>query len=123
MEAVSDQALGRFFTSSFASEQPDVFHHRSRALLGTDPAGYAACCAALRDADLREMVEAIRCPTLVIGGSDDISTPPDQSVWLHEHIPGSTAHILAGAPHLANLEQPQAWTDVVAGFLAGQGAV
>ena len=56
-------------------------------------------------------------------GSDDISTPPDQSVWLHEHIPGSTLHILEGAPHFANLEQPQAWTEVVAGFLAEQGAV
>jgi 3-oxoadipate enol-lactonase len=123
MEAVSEQALGRFFTSSFASEQPDVFDQRSRALLATDPGAYAACCAALRDADLRELVEAIRCPTLVIGGSDDISTPPDQSVWLHEHIPGSTLHILEGAPHFANLEQPQAWTEVVAGFLAEQGAV
>ena len=52
------------------------------------PSGYAACCAALRDADLRELVEAIRCPTLVIGGTEDISTPLDESVWLHEHIPG-----------------------------------
>jgi 3-oxoadipate enol-lactonase len=123
MEAVSEQALGRFFTSSFASEQPDVFDQRSRALLATDPGGYAACCAALRDADLRELVEAIRCPTLVIGGGEDISTPPDQSVWLNEHIPGSKLHILEGAPHFANLEQPQAWTEVVAGFLAEPGAV
>ncbi|MET0565885.1 MAG: 3-oxoadipate enol-lactonase [Acidimicrobiia bacterium] len=122
MEAVSEQALARFFTSSFASEQPDVFARTSRSLLATDPGGYAACCAALRDADLRELVEAIRCPTLVIGGGEDISTPPEQSVWLHEHIPGSTLHILEGAPHFANLEQPQAWTEVVARFLAEQGA-
>ena len=122
MEAVSEQALARFFTSGFASEHPEVFDRTSRALLATDPAGYAACCAALRDADLRELVEAIRCPTLVIGGSDDISTPPDQCVWLHEHIEGSTLHILQGAPHFANLEQPQAWTAVVAEFLAEQGA-
>ena len=81
-----------------------------------------ACCAALRDADLRELVEAIRCPTLVIGGSDDISTPPDESVWLQEHIEGSSIHILDGAPHFANLEQPEAWTDAVTGFLSEQGA-
>lgn len=122
MEAVSEQALARFFTSGFASEHPEVFDRTSRALLATDPAGYAACCAALRDADLRELVEAIRCPTLVIGGSDDNSTPPDQSFWLHEHIEGSALHILQGAPHFANLEQPQAWTAVVAEFLAEQGA-
>ena len=120
MDAVSEQALARFFTSSFASEHPDIFDRTSRTLLAIDPGGYAACCAALRDADLRELVEAIRSPTLVIGGSDDISTPPDESVWLHEHIPASTLHILDGAPHFSNLEQPEAWTEMVEGFLAQQ---
>jgi 3-oxoadipate enol-lactonase len=121
IEAVSDQALARFFTSSFATEHPDVFEPTSRALLATDPGGYAACCAALRDADLRELVEAIRCPTLVIGGTADISTPLDESVWLHDHIEGSTLHILDGAPHLSNLEQPEAWTEAAKRFLAAQG--
>ena len=123
MSAVSEQALARFFTSSFASEHPDVFDRTSRTLLATDPGGYAACCAALRDADLRELVEAIRCPTLVIGGGEDISTPPDESVWLHEHIPGSTLHILDGAPHFANLEHPEAWIEMVREFLAEQSRV
>jgi len=122
MEAVSEQALARFFTSGFASEHPDVFDQTSRVLLTIDPAGYAACCAALRDADVRELVEAIRCPTLVIGGTEDISTPLDESVWLHEHIGGSTIHILDGAPHFANLEQPAAWTEAVKRFLAEQGS-
>ena len=120
MGAVSEPALGRFFTPGFAAEHPDVFDRTARTLLATDPDGYMACCAALRDADLRELVEAIRCPTLVLGGSQDVSTPPDESVWLHEHIDGSTMHLLEGAPHLANLEQPEAWTGVVTAFLAGQ---
>ena len=122
MEAVSEQALARFFTSGFASEHPDVFEPTSRALLATDPGGYAACCAALRDADLRELVEAIRCPTLVIGGTEDISTPLAESVWLHEHVDGSTLHILDGAPHFSNLEQPEAWTETAKRFLAAQNS-
>jgi len=76
----------------------------------------------LRDADLRELVEAIRCPTLVIGGTEDISTSADESVWLHQHIPASTLHILDDAPHFANLEQPEAWAAVVTAFLAEQEA-
>jgi 3-oxoadipate enol-lactonase len=121
MVAVSEQALARFFTSTFATRHHDTVERASRTLLTTDPAAYMACCAALRDADLRELVEAIRCPTLVIGGSDDISTPPDESVWLHEQIEGSALHILDGAPHFANLEQPEAWTALVTGFLAEHG--
>ncbi|MGH8944215.1 MAG: alpha/beta fold hydrolase [Acidimicrobiia bacterium] len=115
--AVSEQALARFFTSGFASEHPEVFDRASRALLTTDPGGYTACCAALRDADLRELVETIRCPTLVIGGTEDISTPLEESMWLHEHIEGSTLSILDGAPHFANLERPEAWMAAAKGSL------
>lgn len=118
MDAVAEGALGRFFTSDFASENPDVFDRTARSLRGTDSGAYMACCAALRDADLRELVEAIRCPTLVIGASQDISTPPEESVWLHEHIEGSSLVILEGAPHLANLQQPEAWSGAVTRFLA-----
>ena len=121
MEAVSEQALARFFTSGFATQHPEVFDQMSRTLLSIDPVGYVACCAALRDADLRELVEAIRCPTLVIGGTEDISTPLDDSVWLHEHIEGSTLHILDGAPHFSNIEQAETWTEAAKGFLAAQG--
>jgi 3-oxoadipate enol-lactonase len=121
MEAISEAALGRFFTDGFAAARPDVYERTKATLLGTDPTGYVACCAALRDADLRELVEAIHCPTLVIGGSADVSTPPDEAKWLHDHIEGSRLVILDGAPHFANLEQPEEWSAVVAGFLAAQG--
>lgn len=121
MAAISEQALGRFFTSGFATEHPEVFDRASRTLLATDPDGYMACCAALRDADLRELVEVIRCPTLVVGGSEDISTPPEESEWLHERIEGSRLVKLEGAPHFANLEQPERWTVAVTAFLAEQG--
>jgi pimeloyl-ACP methyl ester carboxylesterase len=53
----------------------------------------------------------------VIGGAEDISTPPAESVWLHEHIPGSRLRILPGAAHFSNLEQPETWTAEVDRFL------
>jgi 3-oxoadipate enol-lactonase len=117
IEAISEAALGRFFTSGFAAAKPDVYERTKATLLGTDPDAYMACCAALRDADLRELVEAIRCPTLVIGGGADISTPPDEANWLHDHIEGSRLAILDGAPHFANVEQPEEWGNLVTGFL------
>jgi 3-oxoadipate enol-lactonase len=116
--AISEAALGRFFTPGFATVNPEVYDRSEGILLGTDPDAYIACCAALREADLRELVGAIHCPTLVIGGSEDISTPPDQAEWLHESIEGSRLVILGGAPHFANLEQPEPWRKAVTGFLA-----
>jgi 3-oxoadipate enol-lactonase len=115
--AVSEAALGRFFTPGFADIDRATFENSARTLLATDPEAYIACCAALRDADLRELVEAIHCPTLVIGGGADMSTPPDQAEWLHEHIAGSRLAMIDGAPHFANLERPDEWGRLVTGFL------
>jgi 3-oxoadipate enol-lactonase len=117
MESIREMALARFFTPGFAAMSPETVERAAATLLATDPAGYIACCAALRDADLRGSVGAIRCPTLVIGGDEDISTPPVDSSWLHEHIPGSRLRILVGAAHFSNLEQPERWTAEVDGFL------
>ena len=121
MPAVASQALERFFTRDFATTDPGTFERTLQVLLGTDPEAYVACCTALRDADVSELVEVIGCPTLVIGGGEDVSTPPEQSLWLHEHIIGSDLVILEGAPHFANVEQAEPWTAAARKFLAGQG--
>lgn len=117
LESIREMAIARFFTPAFAATSPETVERAGATLLATDPAGYVACCAALRDADLRQSVGAISCPTLVIGGDEDISTPPGEAVWLHEHIPGSRLRILAGAAHFSNLEQPETWNSAVSGFL------
>jgi 3-oxoadipate enol-lactonase len=122
MESIREMAVARFFTPGFAAMNPETVEQAGRTLLATDPAGYIACCAALRDADLRGSVGAIRCPTLVIGGEEDISTPPAESAWLHEHIPGSRLRILPGAAHFSSLEHPETWTAEVDGFLREEAA-
>jgi 3-oxoadipate enol-lactonase len=119
--AVSEAALGRFFTPGFVDVDRATYENSAKTLLGTDPEAYVACCAALRDADLRELVEAIHCPTLVIGGGADISTPPDQAEWLYEHIVGSRLAIIDEAPHFANLERPDEWGRLVIEFLKELG--
>lgn len=119
MDSIREMALTRFFTPGLAATDHPTVERANLVLAATDPVGYAGCCAALRDADLRESVGAIRSPTLVIGADQDISTPPVESKWLHENIPGSKLRILDGAAHFSNLEQPEAWTTAVAAFLAG----
>jgi 3-oxoadipate enol-lactonase len=84
--------------------------------LATDPNGYAGVCAALRDGDLRDTVGSITTPTLVIGGSADLSTPIEQSRWLHEHIAGSRLVELAAA-HLSNLDREPEFTAALDQFL------
>jgi 3-oxoadipate enol-lactonase/4-carboxymuconolactone decarboxylase len=67
------------------------------------PEGYIGCCAALRDADLREAIGGIRVPSLVVAGDQDPSTPLVDAEFIATAIHGSTLLTL-NAAHLTNVE-------------------
>jgi 3-oxoadipate enol-lactonase/4-carboxymuconolactone decarboxylase len=115
MQAIVDAVMQRFFSPD---RQSDTWAQSTRAvLLGTDPRGYAACCAALRDADHRTAISKITARTLVIGSDKDPSTPWEgHGEVLAREIPGAQAARLETA-HLSNLEQPRAFTAAVLDFL------
>ncbi len=84
MSALVDGVIARWFSPGFADDHPEQFALARATLLATDPNGYAGVSAALRDGDLRHLVDAIAVPTLVIGGLVDQATPIDQARLLHE---------------------------------------
>ena len=93
---------------------------RFREMLEPSPAeGYAACCEAIARWDARTGLDAIRTPTLVIAGADDVATPPEDGAFLAESIPGAELVVLPGAAHLANVEQPELFDRALLAFLSG----
>jgi 3-oxoadipate enol-lactonase len=82
----------------------------------TPAAGYAACCAAIRDMDQREAVAAIKAPTLVIAGAHDAATPAADGRSLAERIADSRYVELAAA-HLACIESAPAFNAALIDFL------
>ena len=115
MAAVVDAVTQRFFSPP---NQASGFAWSTRAvLLGTDPTGYAFCCAALRDSDFRAGLSNIKVPTLVIGSDRDPSTPWDaHGAVLAKEIPHAKAVRLDTA-HLSNFEQPRSFTKALLDFL------
>ncbi|KAF0120538.1 MAG: 3-oxoadipate enol-lactonase, partial [Xanthobacteraceae bacterium] len=75
-----------------------------------------ACSAAIRDMDQRESIRSIRLPTLVIAGTHDGSTPPEKGRDIAAAIAGAR-YVELDAAHLSNIEQPEAFTTAVMGFL------
>jgi 3-oxoadipate enol-lactonase len=116
MKAIVDATMERFFSdehrgSAYAESVRKVF-------VATDPRGYAACCAALRDADFHAALGRIATRTLVIGSDRDLSTPwKGNGEVLAREIAGAKALKLDTA-HLSNLEQPQAFTSALIEFLS-----
>jgi 3-oxoadipate enol-lactonase len=105
MAAIADAVVERWFTEAFRREPTVELERVLRMILDTPPHGYAACCAAIRDMDLRELITAIRVPTLVIVGEDDPATPPEKAEEIHRRIPGAQLEVLPDAAHLLNIEQ------------------
>jgi 3-oxoadipate enol-lactonase/4-carboxymuconolactone decarboxylase len=115
MPAVVDAVMQRFFSPE--NQTASAAQSTRAILLGTDPKGYAACCAALRDADFRSGLARISVPTLVIGSDRDPSTPWEgHGSVLAKEIPGAQAVRLDTA-HLSNLEQPRSFTAALLDFL------
>ena len=67
----------------------------------------------------RALLAKITAPTLVIAGKRDPATPLEGNEFIRQHIPGAAIAVLEAA-HLANVEQPKAYTDTVLGFLLGK---
>jgi 3-oxoadipate enol-lactonase len=82
----------------------------------TNPDGYAACCAAVRDFDFRDQLSRIRTSALVISGAHDPATPPADGRFLSQQIPGAR-YVELNAAHLSNIEDQDRFTNELAAFL------
>ncbi|MGL6075594.1 MAG: alpha/beta fold hydrolase [Fimbriiglobus sp.] len=77
-----------------------------------------AALAALRDRpDAEPGLLNIKVPTLVIVGDEDKITPWSAADKLYDKIPPAKLIVIPEAGHLANLEQPSLFNDVIHNFL------
>lgn len=117
MTALTETVLERWFTPGFRADSPEIVNRIRDMLLTTDPGGYAGCCAAIRDMDLRVTNPLIAVPTLVIAGSEDPATPPSDGEAIANAVQNGTLIVL-NAAHLSNIEQADAFNDAVRNFLS-----
>ncbi len=68
-------------------------------------------------ADSNDLLPQITVPTLVIVGERDALIPPSVAQEYAEKIPGAQFAVIPYAGHLSNLEQPEAFLEVVHNFL------
>jgi 3-oxoadipate enol-lactonase/4-carboxymuconolactone decarboxylase len=118
MDALVDTVMARWFTPDTAAVSPDLVRPVRDRFRTIDPRGYAACCLAIRDMDLRERIGAIRAPTLVVAGEDDPATPLEMLEDIQSRIAGARLFVVPEAAHLVAVEQPDMVNDELRAFLA-----
>jgi len=70
--------------------------------------------------DSRPTLPQIDCPTLVVGGVDDLITPPEVIREIADLIPGAALHLLPNCGHLSTMEEPEAVTALMLDWLDGR---
>src|SRR6266851_7261428 len=115
-KSIAAGTMERWFTARFRESSPEIVERVKHMVESTSTEGYIACCAALREVDLRESIAAITSPTLVISGTHDPATPPADGQFIAHRIPGARYFELDAA-HLSNIEQQNGFTAELSAFL------
>jgi pimeloyl-ACP methyl ester carboxylesterase len=90
---------------------------------GAGSPGFNDAFRALLTYSFRDKLERIEIPVLIVWGRNDILVPVDDAEEF-EHLIGENAHsvIFDDTGHLAMLERPSRFNELVRGFLAGERA-
>ena len=116
MVDLRDASIARWFTPGFAQAQPAQAQRICQMLAQTSPEGYAANCAAVRDADFREQLGQVPVATLIVAGTEDAVTTVEHGRFMQAQIPGA-AYVEFPAAHLSNVEVGAPFSRRVLDFL------
>ena len=100
------------------SAPPELVDEVAALMAEFHPAGMRQAALCMGDMDYRGVLPTIAVPTLLLYGDADVRSPASTvGKDLHDRIPGSTLVVIPGAPHLANVEAPDAFNAAVRDFL------
>jgi 3-oxoadipate enol-lactonase len=117
-QGVADEMLPKLLGETTKRAGPELAARVEAMILGNSSAAVAGAIRAMMSRpDSTPLLSSIHCPTLIVVGEEDTLTPPSLSQDMHRAIAGSELVTIAGAGHLASLEQPEPFNAALARFL------
>jgi pimeloyl-ACP methyl ester carboxylesterase len=114
----ADAFLPRLVGEYTRREQPALVERLRERILAAAPRGIADALHGLAARpDSLPTLAQVAVPTLVLVGAEDVVTPVAEAQVLADGIAGAGLEVVAGAGHLASLEQPAAVNAALARFL------
>ncbi|GAB3224647.1 bifunctional 3-oxoadipate enol-lactonase/4-carboxymuconolactone decarboxylase PcaDC [Spirosoma arcticum] len=117
MTAITEGVLERWFPAPFQRAYPTELAGYQRMIEQTSTEGYVRACAAIRDENLSDQIASIQVPTLCIGGTDDLATPPDLVRAMANAIPNARYELIDGAGHIPCVQMPDIVTGLILDFV------
>lgn len=119
MAPLGQPMVERMFSAAFRDSGDPAIESTRSALLGTDPAGYAAACAVLRDADVTSALQKVVQPVVVVAGESDVLTPSVAGQAMVERLAHGSLQVVPGG-HFPPVECPIELARVVRGVSSVQ---
>ena len=117
---LADPTIERWLTDAVKRGRPGRWKQICDTIIGTTPAGYLGCVAAIRNFDFVARLPSLKLPVLVVCGSDDAGTPAAENRRLAGLVPGGRYEEIGNALHFPNVEHPDTFNRIMLGWLNAQ---
>ena len=115
--AIADIMLPKLLSPATIQTRPEIVQRVRTMIEGNQISGIAGDLMAMAERpDSGPLLKQIACPTQIIVGELDQATPPADANLMAEQIPHARLAVIPRAAHLANLEQPEAFTRLIEEF-------
>jgi 3-oxoadipate enol-lactonase len=106
----------RWFAPGSIEREPELSGRLLHALQNADDEGYARCCEALADYDVRDLLGEIRMPVLALWGEHDAVAPEAKADEIARGVANGRAVMVPGVAHLPPAEDATATATALLDF-------
>ena len=115
--AIADVMIPKLLSPATIQTNPALVQQVRAMIEGNQISGITGDFMAMAErTDSVSLLSQITCPTQIIVGELDQATPPSDAKLMAEQIPQARLAIIPNAAHLSNLEQPEAFNQIVSAF-------
>lgn len=119
-DAVADIMLSKLLGATSLQQKLELVEYVRNMIHHTPVSGILVDLMAMADrSDSVAHLGTLACPTLVVVGQEDHTTPLADAQVMAAGIPGARLAVIPAAGHLSNLEQPDVFNDLVRSFVEG----
>ncbi len=118
--AIAELMIGKLLSPDALEHRPDLVKTLRRMMEECPALTIEHALAAMRDRpDMTDVLPEIKTPSLIIVGDADAITPVAVAEGMHKRIAGSQLAVIAGAGHMAPMEQPSMVNRAIRQFVGG----
>ena len=117
VEGLWEGSLGNWLTPAFREANPAIIAQMKAEFLKTTQEGYRGCAMALKDLDYLKDLGSLDVPVLFVAGSEDKGAAPDTMRDMAAAAKNGTFSLIDDAGHIINVNQPEAFSLAILGFL------